>query len=67
LYVGYPVLRVPTHRSEDEGMDMVEERPSKERANVEDIDMEDIDMVEDMTAEVDVVEREYECVVLMRH
>jgi hypothetical protein len=62
LYVGYPVLRVPTHRSEDEGMDMVEDRPSKERANVE-----DIDMVEDMTAEVDVVEREYECVVLMRH
>jgi hypothetical protein len=62
LYVGYPVLRVPTHRSEDEGMDMVEDHPSKERANVE-----DIDMVEDMTAEVDVVEREYECVVLMRH
>jgi hypothetical protein len=40
-------------------MDMVEERPSKERPNVEDIDMEDIDMVEDMTTEVDVVEREH--------
>jgi hypothetical protein len=48
-------------------MDMVEERPSKERLNVEDIDMEDIDMVEDMTTEVDVVEREHEGVVLMRH
>jgi hypothetical protein len=55
------------HWTEDNGMDMVEERPSKERPEVEGMNMEDIIMVEDMTAEVEVVEREYEGVMLMRH
>jgi hypothetical protein len=31
------------------------------------MDMEDIDMAENMTAEVEVVEREHEGVVLVRH
>jgi hypothetical protein len=59
-----------------EGMDMVEERPPKERPKVEGMDMKDhpfkerpevegIDIVEDMTTVV--VEREHEDVVLMRH
>jgi hypothetical protein len=34
---------------------------------VEGIDREDIDMVEDMTVEVEVVKREHEGVVLVRH
>jgi hypothetical protein len=55
------------HWTEDKGMDMVEERPSKERPEVEGMNMEDIVMVEDMTAEVEVVEREYEGVMLTRH
>jgi hypothetical protein len=50
-----------------EDMDMVEERLSKERPKVEGIDREDIDMVEDITVDVEVVEREHEGVVLVRH
>jgi hypothetical protein len=34
---------------------------------VEGIDREDIDMMEDMTVEVEVIEREHESVVLVRH
>jgi hypothetical protein len=60
-----------------EGMDMMEERPSKERLEVEGIDteeehpmnerseMEGMDMVEEMTTEV--VKREHEGVVLVKH
>jgi hypothetical protein len=44
------------HRPEDEGMGIVEER-----SEVEGIDMED------MTMEVEVVEREHEDMVLARH
>jgi hypothetical protein len=47
-------------------MDMVE-RLSNHRPEVEGIDREDTDMGEDMTVEVDVVEREHEGVVLVRH
>jgi hypothetical protein len=50
--------------SEVEGMDM-EERPSKETPEVEGMNMEGMDMVEDMMAEV--VEREHDSVVLVRH
>jgi hypothetical protein len=46
-------------------MDMVEERPSKERPEAEGMDMEDIDMIKDMTVKVEVVEREHESVVLV--
>jgi hypothetical protein len=52
-------------RSEVESMDMEEERPSKERPEVEGMNMEGMDMVEDMMAEV--VEREHDSVVLVRH
>jgi hypothetical protein len=45
----------------------VDKRMSKERSEVEGMDMEDIDMVEDMMVEVEVVERKYEGVVLVRH
>jgi hypothetical protein len=45
------------HRPEDEGMDMVEKRPLNHWPKVQGIDREDIDMVEDMTMEVEVVER----------
>jgi hypothetical protein len=55
------------HMVELEGMDRVEERPSNHRLEVEGIDREDIDMVEDMTVEVEVVKREHEGVVLVRH
>jgi hypothetical protein len=48
-------------------MDMVDERLSKEHSEVEHMDMKDIDMVEDMTTEMDVVEREHESMVLARH
>jgi hypothetical protein len=62
---------------EVEGMNMVEKRPSKERPKVEGMDMveehptkewseiEGLDMVEDTTAEV--IEREHEGVVLVKH
>jgi hypothetical protein len=36
---------------------MVEERPEVEGIDMDGIDMEDIDMVEDMTTNVEVVER----------
>jgi hypothetical protein len=48
-------------------MDMVKEHPSNHRPEVEGIDREDTDMGEDMTVEVEVVEREHEGVVLVRH
>jgi hypothetical protein len=62
------------HMMKVECMDMVEERPSKERLEVEDMDMakdmmvEDL-MVEDLTVEVnvEVVEREHEGMVLAKH
>jgi hypothetical protein len=50
------------HMVEVEGMDMVEKRPSNHRPEMDGIDREDSDMVE-----VEVVEREYEGVVLTRH
>jgi hypothetical protein len=59
--------RPSNYRPEDEGTDMVEERLSNHRPEVEGINREDIDMVEDMTVEVEVIEREHEGVVLMRH
>jgi hypothetical protein len=59
--------RPSNHWPEDEITDMVEDYPSKERPEVEGIDMEDVDMVEDMAAEVKVVEREHEGMVLVRH
>jgi hypothetical protein len=51
------------HMMKVECMDMVEERPSKERLEVEDL------MVEDLTVEVnvEVVEREHEGMVLAKH
>jgi hypothetical protein len=49
------------------GMDMVEERLSNHRLEVESIDRENSDMREDLTVEVEVVEREHEGVVLVRH
>jgi hypothetical protein len=48
-------------------MDMVEERSLNHQLEVESIDREDNDMWEDMTIEVEVVEREHEGVVLARH
>jgi hypothetical protein len=48
------------HRSEDDGMDMVEEHPSNHRPQDEGMDMENIGIVDDITMEVDVVEREHE-------
>jgi hypothetical protein len=48
-------------------MNMVEERPSNHRLEVEGIDIKDSDMGEDMTIEIDVIEREHEDVVLARH
>jgi hypothetical protein len=59
-YGGYPYGR-------GGGMNMVEERSSNHRPEVEGIDREDIDMMEDMTVEVEVIEREHESVVLVRH
>jgi hypothetical protein len=52
---------------EVEGMDTEVEHPSKERSEMEGMDTEDIDAVEDMTMEVEVVEREHDGVVLARH
>jgi hypothetical protein len=52
-------------RPEVEGMDMVEERSSRQRPLVEGMDMAGIDMVEDMMMEV--VEREHEGVVFVKH
>jgi hypothetical protein len=53
-----------TYMMEVEDMDIVEERSSKPR-----LEVEGIDMIEDMMAEVDVevVEREHEGVVLVKH
>jgi hypothetical protein len=48
-------------------MDMVEEHPSNHQPEDEGMDMEDIDMVEDIMMEVEVVEREHEAMVLVRH
>jgi hypothetical protein len=63
--------RPSNHRPEEEDMDMdmVEERPSNERQEVECMNMEGMNMVEHMTTKVDVkvVEREHECVMLMKH
>jgi hypothetical protein len=59
--------RSSNHRSDDEGIDMVEERSSNHQSEVKGIDREDIDMVEDMTVEVEMVEREHEDLVLVRH
>jgi hypothetical protein len=55
------------HWVEEEDMDMVEERPSNHRLEVEGIDREDSDMGKDMTVEMEVVEREHEGMVLVRH
>jgi hypothetical protein len=41
-------------------MDMVEEHPSNHRPQDEGMDMENIGIVDDITMEVDVVEREHE-------
>jgi uncharacterized protein YhfF len=53
-----------TYMMEVEDMDIVEERSSKPR-----LEVEGIDMIEDTMAEVDVevVEREHEGVVLVKH
>jgi hypothetical protein len=40
-------------------MDMVEEHPSNHRPQDEGMNMEDIGIVDDITTEVDVVEREH--------
>jgi hypothetical protein len=50
-----------------EGMDMVEVRPSNHRLGVEGMDRVDSDIGENMTVEVEVVEREHEGVVLVSH
>jgi hypothetical protein len=57
------------HRPEVEDMDMVEEHyhPINHRSAVVGMDREDSGMRKDMTVEVEVVEREHEGVVLMRH
>jgi hypothetical protein len=51
-------------------MNMVKEHyhsMNNQRPELEGIDREDSDMGEDMTVEAEVVEREYEGMVLMRH
>jgi hypothetical protein len=53
------------HMVELEDIDMMEERSLNHRSEVEGIDREDIDTVENMMVEV--VEREHEDVVLVRH
>jgi hypothetical protein len=58
---------VGIHMVDVEGMDMVKERMSNHRSKVEGMDREDSDMGEDMTVEVEVVEREHEGVVLAMH
>jgi hypothetical protein len=57
------------HRPEVEGMDMVEEHfhPMNHRPEVEGMDTVDTGMGEDRAAELEVVEREPEDVVLARH
>jgi hypothetical protein len=55
------------HQPEDEGMNMVEEHRSKEWSEMDGMNMEDIDMVKDMMMNVEVVEREYEGMVLASH
>jgi hypothetical protein len=57
---------VDIHMVEVEGMDMVEELPLNHRPEMEGMDGEDNDMREDMTVEVEVVEREHEGVVLAK-
>jgi hypothetical protein len=54
---------------EVEGIDMVEERPSKQRPEVEGMNMTSMNTVEATTTKVDVevVEREHEGVVLVKH
>jgi hypothetical protein len=51
----------------DMDMDMVEVRPSNHRLEVEGMDRVDSDIGENMTVEVEVVEREHEGMVLVRH
>jgi hypothetical protein len=48
-------------------MNMVEEHRSKEWSEMDGMNMEDIDMVKDMMMNVEVVEREYEGMVLASH
>jgi hypothetical protein len=57
------------HRPEMEGMDTVEDHfhPMNHRSNVEGMDTMDTDMREDRWAELDVIEREPEDVVLTMH
>jgi hypothetical protein len=57
------------HRLDVEGMDMVEEHfhPMNHRLGVEGMDTVDTDMGEDITTEMELVERESEGVVLVRH
>jgi hypothetical protein len=54
---------------ENRGMDMVEVHyhSVSHQPEVEDIDREDRDMREDMTVEVEVIEREHENVMLVKH
>jgi hypothetical protein len=52
------------HMVEVEDMKMVEQRPSNHRSEVEDMNREENDIGEDMTVEVEVVEREHRNVVL---
>jgi hypothetical protein len=54
------------HMVEVNDMKMVEQRPSNHRSEVEDMNREENDIGEDMTVEVEVVEREHENVVLTR-
>jgi hypothetical protein len=60
---------VDIHMVEVGGMNMVEEHyhPMNHQSEVEGIDMKHSDIGEDMTVEVEVVERENEGVVLVRH
>jgi hypothetical protein len=55
--------------SRSEGMDTVEEHyhQMNHRPEMESMDREDSDVGKDMTDEVEMVEREHEGVVLMRH
>jgi hypothetical protein len=55
--------------AENRAMDMVEEHyhSMSHRPEMEDIDGEDRDMREDMTIEVEVIEREHEDVMLVKH
>jgi hypothetical protein len=57
------------HRSEVEGMDTVEEHfhPMNHRPDVEGMDKVDIEIGEDRTVELEMVEREPDGVVLVKH